>query len=72
MGDYHLKTHMLFISKGGCDIVFGVESLHTLGPIIMDYQELYMIFTQEDQTYNFVVSKKDPLKSSTPTRWKKC
>jgi hypothetical protein len=31
MGDYHMKTHMFSISMGGCDIVLGVEWLHTLG-----------------------------------------
>jgi hypothetical protein len=36
---------------GGCDIFLGIEWLHTLGPITMDYQELYMRFTQEDHTY---------------------
>jgi hypothetical protein len=51
MGDYHLKTHMFSISMGGCDIVLGVEWLHTLGPITMDYQDLYMSFTQEAHTY---------------------
>jgi hypothetical protein len=47
MGDYHLKTHMFPISMGGCDIVLGMEWLHTLGPITLDYQKLYIIFTQE-------------------------
>jgi hypothetical protein len=51
MGDYTLKTHMFSIAMGGCDIVLGVEWLHTLGPITMDYQELYMSFTQEAHTY---------------------
>jgi hypothetical protein len=51
MGDYHLKTHMFSISMGGCDIVLGVEWIHTLGPITMDYQELYMSFTQYAHTY---------------------
>jgi hypothetical protein len=51
MGDYHLKTHMFSISMGGCDIVLGVEWLHTLGPITMDYQDLYMSFTQEAHPY---------------------
>jgi hypothetical protein len=37
MGDYRMKTHMFFISMGGCDIVLGVEWLHTLGLITMDY-----------------------------------
>jgi hypothetical protein len=45
MGDSHHKTHMFSISMGGCDIVLGVEWLCTLGPITMDYQELYMRFT---------------------------
>jgi hypothetical protein len=51
MGDYHLKTHMFFIFMGGCDIVLGVEWIHTLGPIKMDYQELYMSFTQDAHPY---------------------
>jgi hypothetical protein len=51
MGDYHLKTHMFSIAMGGCDIVLGVEWIHTLGPITMDYQELYMSFTQDAHTY---------------------
>jgi hypothetical protein len=51
MGDYHLKTHMLSISMGGCDIVLGVEWLCTLGQITLDYQELYMSFTQESHPY---------------------
>ena len=50
MGDYHLKTHMFPISMGGCDIVLGVQWLRTLGPITMDYQELYISFTQETHT----------------------
>ena len=46
MGDYHMKNHMLSIAMGGCDIVLGVEWMHTLESITMDYQELYMRFTQ--------------------------
>jgi len=46
-----MKTYILPISMGGCDIVFGVEWLHTLGLITMDYQDLYMSFTQEAHTY---------------------
>jgi hypothetical protein len=45
MGEYHLKTHMFSIEMGGCDIVLGVEWLHTLGPVTMDFKELYMCFT---------------------------
>jgi hypothetical protein len=42
---------MFFISMGGCDIILGVEWIHTLAPIIMDYQELYMSFNQEAHIY---------------------
>jgi hypothetical protein len=51
MDDYHLKTHILFISIGGCNILLGVEWLHTLGSITMDDPELYMRFTQESHPY---------------------
>jgi hypothetical protein len=51
MGDYNLKTHMFSIAMGGCDIVLGVEWIRTLGPITMDYHELYMRFTQDAHTY---------------------
>jgi hypothetical protein len=44
IGDYSLKSHMFSIEMGGCDIVLGVEWLHTLGPITMDFRELYMSF----------------------------
>lgn len=51
MGDYQLKTHMFAIHMGGCDIVLGAEWLRTLGPITMDFQELYMSFKQNDFTH---------------------
>jgi hypothetical protein len=51
MVDYNLETNMFSIAMGGCDIVLGVEWIHTLGPITMDYQELYMSFTQNSHTY---------------------
>ena len=50
MGDYHLKTHMFATDMGGCDIVLGVEWLRTLGPITMDFQELYMCFVKDSHT----------------------
>jgi hypothetical protein len=52
MGYYHLKNHMFSISMGSCDIVLGVEWIHTMGTITMDYHELYMIFTKYSHTYN--------------------
>ena len=44
IGNYHLKSHMFSIEMGGCEIVLGVEWLHTLGPILMDFKELTMQF----------------------------
>jgi hypothetical protein len=39
MGDYTFKSHMLFISMGGFNIVLGMEWIHTLGSqcIIKNY-----------------------------------
>jgi len=52
-GQYNLKYHMFSIHMGGCDIIFGVEWLHTLGPISMDFKELTMQFQQEGKKYEF-------------------
>jgi hypothetical protein len=38
IGDYHLKSHMVSIDMGGCDIVLGADWLRTLGPILMDFK----------------------------------
>jgi hypothetical protein len=51
MGDYQLKTHLFSINMGGCDIVLGEEWLHTLGPVTMDFKELYMSFTKEGHVH---------------------
>lgn len=51
MGDYHLKTHMFSIDMKGCDIVLGVEWIHILGMITMDFKEIYMIFFKESPTH---------------------
>jgi hypothetical protein len=53
IGQYRLKSHMFSIDMGGCDIVLGVERLHTVGPILMDFKELTMQFQQEGQQYKF-------------------
>jgi hypothetical protein len=44
IGQYNLKYHMFFIDMGGCDIVIGVEWLHNLGPILVDFKDLTMKF----------------------------
>lgn len=51
MGDCHLKNHMFSINMGGCDIMLGVEWLETLGPITMDFKELYMRFVQDSHNH---------------------
>ena len=37
LGDCQLKTHMFAIDMGGCHIVLGIEWLHTLGLVTMDF-----------------------------------
>ena len=44
---------MFSIDMCGCDIVLGVEWLHTLGPITMDFKDLTMQFQQEGKKYKF-------------------
>jgi hypothetical protein len=44
IGDYHLKSHMFSIDMGGCDIVLGAYWIRTLGPILMDFNDLTMQF----------------------------
>jgi len=51
MGDYHLKAHMFAIEMYGCDVVLGAKWLRTLGPITMDFQELYMSFKQNNHIH---------------------
>jgi hypothetical protein len=53
IGDYNLKSHMFAIVMGGCDIVLGVEWLRTLGPILMDFQNLTMQFDQGGHKHKF-------------------
>jgi hypothetical protein len=40
---------MFSIDMGGCDIMLGVEWLHSLGLITMDFKDLTMQFQQEGQ-----------------------
>jgi hypothetical protein len=53
IGHCHLKSHMFSIEMGGCDIVLGVEWLHYVGPILMDFKELTMKFQHGGQRYHF-------------------
>jgi hypothetical protein len=53
IGDYNLKSHMFAIDMGVCDIVLGAEWLRTLGPILMDFQNLTMQFAQGGHKHKF-------------------
>jgi hypothetical protein len=44
---------MFSIDMGGCDIVLGADWLRTLGPILMDFQNLTMQFNQGGHQYKF-------------------
>jgi hypothetical protein len=44
---------MFSIDMSNCDIVLGVELLHSLGPILMDFNALTMQFHKEGQQYQF-------------------
>jgi hypothetical protein len=47
MGEYHLNSHMFSIEMGGCEVVLKAKWLCTLGPISMDFKDLYMSFGKE-------------------------
>jgi hypothetical protein len=72
IGDYNLKSHMFSIDMGGCDIVLGAEWLRTLGPILMDFQNLTMQFDQGGHNINFKASLRVLLKSSVLIAWRNC
>ena len=42
--DYNLHSDMFSLPLGGCDVVLGTQWLHTLGPILWDFVELWMQF----------------------------
>ena len=38
LNDYNIKTHMLSIDMGGCDIILGEERPRTLEPVTMEFK----------------------------------
>ena len=50
-GHYHLITHIFSIDMGGCDIVLRGEWICRLGPITINFKELYLSFTHNSHTY---------------------
>ena len=45
MGYYNLHSNMFALPLGGGDVVLGAQWLHTLGPILWDFAELWMHFS---------------------------
>jgi len=41
IGNYYMKCHIFFIEMGCRDIVLGVEWLCILGPVTMEFKDLY-------------------------------
>ena len=62
LGYHHFKTHSLAIDMGGGDIFLGLEWLHTLGLVTMEFNEIYLRFNQNSHTHT-LSSKQAPLKS---------
>ena len=58
--DYECITDLYAIPLGGCDVVLGVQWLRTLGPILWDFEKLYMQFTKGSSTY-CIASPESPL-----------
>jgi len=54
MDDYHMKSDMYVTPLGGYDVELGFQWLHTLGPILWDFLELWMKFTFEEHTYHLI------------------
>jgi hypothetical protein len=50
---YKLKSHMISINMGGCEIVLCAKWIDTLGPITMDFKDLTMQFQHKGHKYKF-------------------
>ena len=57
-----MSNYMLVVNIGGCDIVLGAEWLRNLGPVTMDFKELYMIFVKDYHTHTIKRIQARPLK----------
>jgi hypothetical protein len=71
IGLYHLKSHVISIEMGDCNIVLGARWLHTLGPITMDFKELTMRFQHDGQQYHFQSVMEGSLEIISAHRMKK-
>ena len=46
---------MLYIQKGGADVVLGVQWLQSLGTIAFNFQEILLKFFQKEMKSNYEV-----------------
>ena len=53
IGDYNLRSNMFSMPLGGCDVILGTQWLHTLGPILWDFAELWMHFLVNGKKHTF-------------------
>ena len=54
LGDYNLKTHMLSIDIGGCDIVLRGNG-YAHGPVTLDFKELFLSFNQDSHCTHAII-----------------
>jgi hypothetical protein len=55
---------------GGCDVVMGMEWLHILGLVAMDFKELHVIFNKNGLQYTLKGIQIPPPKSLALIIWK--
>lgn len=51
--DFQCTTDFYALPLEGCDIVLGVQWLRTIGPVLWEFDKLYMKFRKENTTYCF-------------------
>lgn len=49
-----IKSDFYLLTLGGCDIVFGAHWLRTLGPILWDFNQLWMKFKHNNEQFQLV------------------
>lgn len=57
IGELVVRDSCLLLELGGVEVIFGMQRLHTLGVMEVDWRNLPMIFYQGNQTF---VLKGDP------------
>jgi hypothetical protein len=47
MGEYFLDSSMISIQMGGVDVVLGVQWLQSLGIVVINFQDIFMMFSSD-------------------------